>query len=145
MNRKLQIRTMSSQRLTVAVPDEVLARIRDRARQANRTVEAEVVNLLTDATCAEEALPADIEAAIAALGLLDESALRIAAESRLSKKESTRLAALHYKRQKDGLTRAEDKERRTLVHRYEKAMVIRATALAELHKRGVDVAEFIAP
>jgi hypothetical protein len=90
-------------------------------------------------------LPADIEAAAAAVASLDDPALRAAAESRLSKKESARLGALHHRRQKDGLTRAEDKERRDLMHRYEKAMVVRATALAELHKRGVDVTEFIAP
>lgn len=136
---------MPSQTLTVSVPDVVLARIRNRARQANRTVEVEVVHLLTDATASEDSLPPDIEAAVAAIGSLNEAALRVAAQSRLSKKESARLAALHHKRQKDGLTRAEDKERRELMHRYEKAMVVRATALAELHRRGVDVKEFVAP
>src|SRR5437899_1447514 len=135
---------MSARTLTVAVPDEIFARLRHRARQANRTVEAEVVNLLTDATCPEGGLPADIEAAVDAIESLDEPALRVAAESRLSKKESARLAALHRKRQRDGLTRAEDKERRDLMRRYEKAVVIRATALAQLHKRGVDVSEFVA-
>jgi len=136
---------MPSQTLTVSVPDEVLSRIRDRARQAKRTIEAEVVNLLADATSAEDCLPPDIEAAVAAIGSLDEPALRVAARSRLSKKESARLAALHHKRQKDGLTRAEDRERRELMHRYEKAVAIRATALAELHQRGVDVTDFVAP
>jgi hypothetical protein len=136
---------MPSQTLTVSVPDEVLARLRDRARQAKRKVEAEVVSLPADATSAEDPLPPDIEAAVSAIGSLDEAALRVAAQSRLSKKESARLVALHHKRQKDGLTRAEDKERRELMHRYEKAAAIRATALAELHRRGVDVAEFVAP
>lgn len=136
---------MSSHTLTLAIPDSVFARIRERARQAKRTVEAEAVGLLADATETDQALPADIEAAIAAVGRLDEPGLRVAAESRLTKKESDRLAALHFKRQKDGLTRAEDKERRELMHRYEKAMVVRATALGELQKRGVDVAEFVVP
>lgn len=135
---------MSSHTLTLAVPDNIFARIRARAREARRSVEAEVIDLLADAT-ADEALPADLEAAIAAVGMLDEAGLRLAAESRLTKKESDRLASLHYGRQKNGLTRAEDKERRELMLRYEKAMVVRATALAELRKRGVEVAEFIAP
>jgi plasmid stability protein len=135
---------MPSQTLTVSVPDEVLARLRDRARQAKRTVEAEVVNLLADATSAENSLPPDIDAVVAAIGSLDGPALRVAAPSHLSKKESARLAALHHKRQKDGLTRAEDNGRRELMRRYDKAVVVRATALAELHKRGVDVAEFVA-
>jgi hypothetical protein len=136
---------MATQTLNVPIPEHLLARIRDRARQANRTVEAEVVELLADATAADEALPADIEAAVAAIGSLDEPALRVAAESRLSRKESARLASLHRKRQKDGLTRAEDRERREIMHRYEKAMAVRATALAELHRRGVDVSAFVAP
>jgi plasmid stability protein len=136
---------MSSRELIVPVSDEVLARLRERARRANRTIEAEVATLLADLTCPAGALPADIEAAVGAIGSLDEPALRVAAESRLSAKESARLATLHRKRQKEGLTRVEDKERRELMHRYEKAVVIRATALAELHKRGADVSDFVAP
>jgi hypothetical protein len=136
---------MSSQKLTVAVPENILARIRKRARQAKQTLEAEVVDLLTDATRENEHLPADIVAAIAAVALLDEPALRIALESRLPKKDSARLTSLHHKRQKNGLTRSEDLERRKLMHNYEKAMVVRAAALAELRKRGVDVTEFVAP
>lgn len=40
---------MSSQTLSVAVPTPVLTQIRKRARKAKRTVEAEIVSLLTDA------------------------------------------------------------------------------------------------
>ena len=136
---------MHVQSVTVEVPDQVLARLRDRARRSRRTVEAEVVDLLTDATRTEDDLPADIEAAAAAIGLLDEPALRIAVESRLSRADSDRLAALHLKRQKDGLTRTEDRERRDLMRRYEKALVVRATAIGELRRRGIEVAEFVAP
>src|SRR5262245_57277688 len=121
---------MSSRNLIVPVSDEVFARLRDRARHAKRTVEAEVASLIADATSSGGTLPVDVEAAVGAISSLDEPALRVAAESRLSKKEVARLAALHRKRQKDGLTRAEDKERRELMHQYEKAVVVRATALA---------------
>jgi hypothetical protein len=134
---------MSSRNLNVPVSDEVFARIRERARHGKRSMEAEVADVVAEAF-GDPVLP-EIGGAVTAVGFLDEPALRVAAESRLSKKESDRLASLHRKRQKDGLTRAEDKERRVLMHRYEKAMVVRATALAELHKRGVDVSEFVAP
>jgi uncharacterized protein YnzC (UPF0291/DUF896 family) len=134
---------MSSRTMTFAVSEEVFARIRERARQAKRTMEAEVADVVAEAF--GDQAPPDIEGAAAAIGFLAEPALRVAAESRLSRKESARLAALHRKRQKDGLTRAEDKERRELMRRYEKAMVVRATALAELHRRGIDVSEFVAP
>lgn len=127
------------------MPDKIFARIRALADQDHRTIEAIVIDPLADATCLDDDLPADVEAAIAAISLQDEPALRVAAESRLSKQESIRLEELHFRRQKDGLARAEEKECRELMQRYEKAMIIRAKAIAELHKRGVDVAELIAP
>jgi plasmid stability protein len=136
---------MSVRTVTLSVPEQVFDRLRDRARRARRTVEAEAIDLLTDATRTDDALPADLEAAVAAIPRLDEPALRVAAESRLSRDQSRRLAALHLKRQKDGLTRAEDRERRELMRQYEKAMAVRAAAIGELHRRGVDVAEFVAP
>jgi len=161
---------MPSSTISVAVPQRVLAQIRKRARQAKHTVEAEVVHLLTEALTgangavrekskpkrkkpleteaasdADEALPPDIEAAIAGLKEFDEAKLREAAEDVLSTKEVRRLETLNRKAQNEGLTAAEKTERDELSHRYEKAMVVRATALAELHKRGVDVADLIAP
>ena len=48
---------MAAKSLTVAVPETLLKRIRGRARLAKRTVEAEVVHLLTDAVSAADAEP----------------------------------------------------------------------------------------
>jgi plasmid stability protein len=171
-------RTVSKQTLIVPVPDRLLARLRDRARKANRTVEAEVVDLLSAALSAnngvsakvanigrgqkpkgrakpnqhnvategdDDELPPDIAEAIAGIPLLDDAGLRRVAEAVLTRKESNRLAALNYKAQAGGLTGAEEQERDMLLHRYEKAMVVRATALGELHKRGVDISDLIAP
>jgi Arc-like DNA binding domain len=47
---------MSPKPLSVAVPETLLKRIRSRARRAKRTVEAEVIQLLTDAVSAEDAV-----------------------------------------------------------------------------------------
>ena len=161
---------MSSQTLSVAVPQRILAQIRKRARQAKHTVEAEVVHLLTEAVAGangavsekskpvkkqpvdteagsdeDDKLPPDIEAAIAKVEGLDNAGLRQAAEDVLSSKEVRRLESLNRKAQNGGLTAAEQKERDELSHSYEKALVVRSTAIAELHKRGVDVADLIAP
>jgi plasmid stability protein len=46
---------MPSQNLSVAIPTRVLTQIRKRARQAKRSVEEEVVSLLTDALSANGA------------------------------------------------------------------------------------------
>jgi hypothetical protein len=166
---------MSTQTLSVAVPDRLLARIRDRAKKANHTVEAEVVDLISSALGVsngrpgdmteavrrrnpkgrgnakrprdkpqeDDELPPDIAEAIAGIDALDEVALRHLANSVLTTKESNRLAALNYKNQAEGLTQAERREQRELLHQYEKAMVVRASAIGELHRRGVDVSVFL--
>ena len=50
---------MPAKSLTVAVPDKLLKRIRGRARRAKRTVEAEVIELLTEAVSAADAVSAN--------------------------------------------------------------------------------------
>jgi plasmid stability protein len=187
---------MSTRKLTVALPDGLLARIRDRARQANHAVEAEILDLLaaavpadptpsTDLTKAtpaagkrprtrrtertdangqraggragsaarpktagspdEEALPPDIAEEVSRVETLGTDGLLKAAKPAMSPRQTKRLADLNRKAQDEGLTDAEEKERDELLHLYEKAMVVRATALAELRKRGVDVSDLIAP
>src|SRR4051812_16145165 len=101
---------MATQTLTLTVPDQLLARIRRRAERANRSVEAELVDVLTGAVPSDDELPADLANAIEDLRLLDDTALWQAARSRLSPDESAKLEQLHRKRQRDGLADAEDQE-----------------------------------
>jgi plasmid stability protein len=127
---------MSTQTLMLPVPDGLLARIRDRARQANRTVEAEVLDVLSAALTANAELPADLSEAVAALHLLDEPALRRAADTRLPAEASAELEALHFKQRREGLTEVEERARQDLVRQYERALLVRAEATALLHGRG---------
>ena len=129
---------MSTQTLSVAVPDRLLARIRDRARETNRTVESEVVELLSAALTVQTGLPADLAEAVAGLHLLDEPALRRAANSRLSDEALAELEALHFKQRREGLTEAEDRDRQELMRQYERAMLVRSEATALLHARGLN-------
>jgi len=126
---------MSSQTLTLDVPDSIFARIRDRAREANRTVEAEAIGVLTNAVSAEDELPPALAAAMAAVDTLDETGLRHAAESRLSDEQLNDLESLHFKQRREGLTPAEDQTRHDLMREYERAMLVRARAAALLHQR----------
>jgi plasmid stability protein len=135
---------MPTNTLTVKVPQELLARLRDRARQSKRTVDAEVVDLLTDAIGEEEALPADIVEAMAAVERLDDKALREALSPLMTRKQAKRFADLNRKAQDAGLTVAERREQDELLHVYDKSMLVRAAVMAELKKRGVNVAELIA-
>jgi hypothetical protein len=93
-----------------------------------------------------ETLPPDIEAAIAEVEKLDDiGKLREAVVPLMKPKEVKRLEALNRKAQDIGLTDDEESERDDLSHLYDKSMIVRATALAELHKRGEDVNKLIAP
>jgi plasmid stability protein len=160
---------MPAKTLTVAVPEPLLKQLRSRARRGKRTVEAELLKLIGDAVSADDETPAngaghrrngrhkaagpkedepltpDIESALAEIRRLDDAGVRRLAKDVLSTKEVRRLEALNRKAQKSTLTAAEEKQRAELSHSYEKALVVRSAAIAELHNRGVDVAELIAP
>jgi hypothetical protein len=79
------------------------------------------------------------EATMATFSLLDELALRRAAESLMSAKESARLEHLNRKRRNSETTKTEEHQRRVLLRKYERAMLVRSAALAELHRRGLQI------
>jgi hypothetical protein len=162
---------MAGNPVTVTLPEPLLKEIRGRARRAKRTVEAEVIQLLNDAVGdgrngsaqgtagkkpnsrrgkraepdpVEDALPPDIAEAVARVPLLDDRALREAMKPLMTPKQAKRLAELNYKAQDKGLTPAEETERDELLDVYDKSMLVRAAVMAELRKRGVEVAELIA-
>ena len=136
---------MPAKSLTVAVPEALLKQIRTRAKQAKRTVEAEVIELLSEAISDDERLTPDVVEAMAKVEHLDDEALRNAMTPILTKKQAMRLAALNYKAQDEGLTAAEKEEQDELLRIADKSMIVSAAVLAELHKRGVDVSKLIAP
>jgi type I restriction-modification system DNA methylase subunit len=103
---------------------------------------AEAARILAEV---EAQLAPDIKAELDRIEKLDQEALLDAVTPIMRPKQARRLASLNRKAQDEGLTDGEERERDELLHVYEKSMVIRATALAELHKRGVDVSELIAP
>lgn len=84
-------------------------------------------------------LPEDLEEAVARLALLDDELLWRVARSGLGAQEAEKLEQLHFKRQREGLTAAEDQESAALLRQYERAMLVRAHAAALLHERGQDV------
>ena len=74
---------MAHQTLTLNIPDDLYSRLEKRAAAANRTVEAEVLDVVAGAV-ADEELPADVAEALAALAVADDETLWQAARSRLS-------------------------------------------------------------
>jgi plasmid stability protein len=131
--------------MTLQVPEVLYTRLKERAAQTNRSVEAEVLDVLAGAVPGTEELPADLEAAISALAVLDDTALWEAARSRLPADTATTMEQLHFKRQCDGLTQAERTGLAAQIQDYERQMLVRAQAAALLHKRGHDVSSLTVP
>lgn len=129
---------MPLQTLTIAVPDQILARIRDWAGRANRSVEAEALDVLADAVSDDELLPG-LQAELDNLRSLDETGLRRASESRLPPEMSAELKSLHFKQGREGLTPADERRRRYLMRQYNRVVLIRAVAFAELRQRGLEI------
>ncbi len=134
---------MAIQTRTVQLPDRLYAQLRRRAEQANRTVEAELVDLVATAMPEQDELSDALSVELAGLEHLGDEALWKAARSRLAATMSRRLEKLHHKRQRDGLTEMEDRALAELVRQYERAMLIRARAAALLKQRGHDVSKLV--
>jgi len=130
---------MSTQTLTLHLPDRLYARLQQRAQQSNRTLEAELLEVLSTAVPADEGLPHPLAEEVAALDDMDDAALWQAARSRLPAKASAQLEALHGKRQRDRLSETETRKLAVLVSQYERSMLIRERAAAILKLRGHDL------
>src|SRR5687768_3763587 len=137
---------MAVQTLTLNLPETLYHRLRERAGQANRTVEDETLDVLATAVSgAEGQLPADLEEAVAQLTLLTDQDLWRAARGGLAPDATARLEDLHLKRQREGLTAAEGQALSVLVRQYERSMLVRARAAALLRQRGHDVTGLLTP
>ena len=130
---------MTVQVVTLHVPSPLYEQLKRRAAQAQRTVEAELLDVVATAVPVGDDLPAELAEAISPLALLDDTALWRAARSHLSAEAVAQLEDLHLKRQREGLDDAEAETLRGLVRQYERTMLVRAQAAALLKARGHDV------
>lgn len=135
---------MSSQIVTLELPEPLYEHLQARAVRRQRTVADEVLDVLTGAIPATEALPDDLEQAIAQLVFLDDAELWQAGRSRMAPEAAERLSELNTKRQREGLTAAEEQESELLVRQYERSMLVRAQAAALLKQRGHDISSLLA-
>ncbi len=135
---------MSGPTLTLQLPEGLYTRLKQRADQAHRSVEAELLELLASAVPGAEELPADMREAIAALERLDDEALRRAAGERWAGTLAAELESVHLKRQREGLTESESQRCADLVQQYERGMLVRAQAAVLLQQRSHDVSGLVA-
>jgi plasmid stability protein len=135
---------MTVQSVTLHLPSPLYERLKRRAEQTHRSVEAELLEVVAAAVPVADDLPADLAQAISPLSLLDDEALWRAARSHLPAAAAAQLEQLHLKHQREGLTGSEVETLGGLMRRYERAMLVRAQAAALLKKRGYDVSELLA-
>ena len=130
---------MTLQTMTLNLPRPLYNRLKQRAEQTRRTVEAELLEAAAVGMRAEEELPADLAQVVASLHFLDDAALWRAARSHLPSEAAAELEALHLKRQSAGLTSSEVQTLAGLMHQYERSMLVRAEAAFLLKQRGYDL------
>ena len=135
---------MTIQVVTLHLPSSLYERLKRQAEQADRTIEAELLDVVTTAVPAEDLLPAYLEEAVTPLATLDDDALWQAARRHLPKKTATQIERLHLKRQQEGLTNTETESLADAMRQYERTMLVRARAAALLKQRGYDVSELLA-
>ena len=135
---------MSAQAVTLHLPVSLYDLLRQRAQETRRTLEAEILDVVTSVIQPDDDLPPDLREAIAPLKGLDDEALRRAAMDRFPEEAAARCAELNSKQQREGLTDEETRALDGLRRGYERVMVIRAAAAALLKERGHDVSKLIA-
>ena len=134
---------MTVRPVTVNLPSELYDRLKQRAEETHRTVEAELLDVVSSAIAPTDELPSDLADALSALTLLNDADLWRAARSHLPDEVGSALEALHLKRQREGLTEDEASTLAMLVRQYERFMLVRAQAASLLKQRGHDVASLV--
>ena len=137
---------MTTESITVHVSHPLYARLEERARQAQQSVEEEFVEALADAVpLIDDPLPAGVEEVLASLDTMPDGSLwQLARSSRLSPAAAL-LEELNQKRRREGLAAEEQRMVEALVQQYERAILVRAEAIARLKERGQDVAPLLLP
>ena len=124
------------QSITVQLPDTLYQRIRRRAREQNRSIEDEVIEVVEKAITT--AAPSTAELLEQLPHLADDDLWR-AARLRVADDRAERMQRLVWKQQSEGLTVAEEDEAQQLQQHAQQVMLIRADAAALLAERGFDV------
>jgi plasmid stability protein len=121
------------------VPDSIYQRLKRRAQETERTVEAEALDVLATAVPSNEELPPELAETLSGLSLLNDQALWQAARSHLSAETVKELEWLNLKQQREGLTESEAEQLDLLIYQYERVILVRAQAAVLLKERGYDI------
>ena len=130
---------MALQTVTVHLPEMLYRQVARRAQQMRRSVEDELVEVVSTAMPTMEALPSDIVDDLEQLTYLTDAEMWEAARTTLPRQNSERMQALVLKRQGVRLTAIEERELKRLTHLADRAMLVRAQAAVLLKERGHNI------
>jgi plasmid stability protein len=130
---------MVLQSITVRLPDLLYRRVEHRAQRMRRSIEEELVDVVSAALPTADDLSPDIAGDLAQMVFMTDAELWQAAQTELPLQDSAKMQALMFKRQREGLTTAEEREAKRLAHRADRTMLVRSRAAALLQDRGHDI------
>lgn len=134
---------MTVQSVTVELPVNLYNRLKRRAEQTHRSIEAEVVEAVADALPADDDLPAELQQAMVRLAALNDAALVRAATGQFPVEKSARLESLHLRRQTGEWNEAHAEEAASLSSEVEEFVFLRAYAMSLLMQRGHSPADIL--
>lgn len=129
--------------ITVRVPEKLYQRLSQRAHQTQRALEDELLATMTTGLSVNDELPSGVEDELAQLDVLSDELLWRIAHSRLTPLQANKLERLHIKAQRQPLTATERKQEQTLVHKYERLLLLRSRAARLLKDRGIDISSLL--
>jgi hypothetical protein len=130
---------MALQTVTARLPEMLYRQVARRAQRMRRSVEDELVEVVSTAIPTMEALPSDIVDDLEQLTYLTDAEMWEAARTTLPRQSSERMQALVLKRQGVRLTAVEERELKRLTHLADRAMLVRAQAAVLLKERGHNI------
>ena len=134
---------MSAQAVTLHLPTSLYDLLRQRARETRRSLEAEILAVVTSAVRPDVDLPPELREVVTPLQGLDDQALCRAATDAFPEAAAAQFTELNRKQQREGLTKEEIGALDDLRRGYERVMVVRAEAAALLKERGHDVSRLV--
>ena len=135
---------MTVQSVTVQLPTRLYNRLKHRADQAHRSIEAEVVEAVTGTLSTDDDLSAELKQAMTLLAASDDETLWKTATAQFPEEKSKQLEALHLHRQAGDWSDAEAYQSAALAAQMEEFMFLRAYAMSLLMQRGHDLSTLAA-
>lgn len=136
---------MDVKTVTLQIPASLYERYKQRAAQTQRSVEDEVLAVVSSVGV-ETGLSPELTKEIEALKLLGDKALRQEVRKRLPTKDARRAEQLHFKQGREGSESLTTEERAFLddwLYRYDRHVLVRSHVLSLLKQRGYDLSEFL--